>query len=121
MSSAAVAAVISVLSVLSAALGLHIRLKQASEHWKKEAIMVKRRSMMSMAEHPMATVEARPVANSSESTLGGPGSKRWSNAPEYTLDNGGLKHSDEEERLESEIDVARRNSRDQQTMIRRAS
>jgi len=119
--STAVAAVISLLSLFTASLGLHLRLKQASAHWKKEATMVKRRSMMSMNDKPMAVVEGKPMANPSETTLAGPNGKRWSTAPEYTLGNGSLKHSDEEERLESETELARRNSKDQEAMIRRAS
>jgi hypothetical protein len=120
MSSTAVAAMISLLSLFTASLGLHLRLKQASAHWKQEATMVKRRSMMSMNDKPMAVVEGKPIANPSETTLSG---KRWSTAPGYTLGNGvgSLKHSDEEERLESEIELARRNSKDQEAMIRRAS
>jgi hypothetical protein len=117
------------LSVFTASLGLHLRLKKASDHWKTEATMVKRRSMMSMTDKPMAVVEPR----TSESTLGGgtvtSTNKRWSNAPEYTLGaangngNGGAKttESDEEERLESEVELARRYSKDQEGMIRRAS
>jgi hypothetical protein len=113
------------MSVCTAALGLHLRLKQASAHWKEEATMVKRRSMMSMADKPMAVVEPK----ASDSTLGGLGNRRWSNAPEYTLgvgvgsgtSNSKTVDSDEEERLESEVELARRYSKDQETMIRRAS
>jgi hypothetical protein len=118
MGSTAVAGVISLLSLFTASLGLHLRLKQASSHWKKEATMVKHRSMMSMNDKPIAHVEATPT-NASEATLAG--NKRWSNAPEYTLGTGNLGHSDEEERLESKIDLARRNSRENEAMIRRAS
>jgi hypothetical protein len=120
--STAVAAVISLLSLFTASIGLHLRLKQASAHWKQKATMVKRRSMMSMNDRPMAVIGGKPIANPSETTLSGPNGKRWSTAPEYTLGNGvgSLKHSDEEERLESETELARRNSKDQEAMIRRA-
>ena len=118
ISSTAVAGVISLLSIFTASLGLHLRLKQASTHWKEEATMNKRRSMMSMADKPMASVEARSMTGS-EATLGADGKRRYSNAPEYTL--GSVRHSDEEERLESKIDLSRTNSRDNEAMIRRAS
>lgn len=118
MSSTAVAGVISLLSIFTASLGLHLRLKKASSHWKEEASMNKRRSMLSMADRPMASVEAKSMTGS-EMTVGPDGGRRYSNAPEYTL--GSVGHSDEEERLESKVDLARRNSRDDEAMIRRAS
>jgi hypothetical protein len=118
ISSTAVAGVISLLSIFTASLGLHLRLKQASAHWKEEATMNKRRSMMSMADKPMASVEARSMTGS-EATLGADGKKRYSNVPEYTL--GSIGHSDEEERLESKIDLSRKASRDNEAMVRRAS
>jgi len=80
--------------------------------------MNKRRSMLSMADKPMANVEARSMTGS-EMTVGVDGKRRYSNVPEYTL--GSVGHSDEEERLESKIDLSRGNSRDNQAMIRRAS
>jgi hypothetical protein len=116
MSSTAVAGVISLLSIFTASLGLHLRLKQASTHWKEEATMNKRRSMMSMADKPMASVEARSMTGSE---VGADGKKRYSNVPEYTL--GSVGHSDEEERLESKIDLSERSSRDNEAMVRRAS
>lgn len=119
MGSTAVAAVISLLSIFTASLGLHLRLKQASAHWKEEASMNKRRSMLSMADRPMATVEAKSMLGSEAASIGGDGKRRYSNVPEYTL--GSVRHSDEEERLESKIDLARRNSRDNEAMVRRAS
>jgi hypothetical protein len=79
--------------------------------------MVKRRSIMSMADKPMASVEAKSMVNSERTSV--EGSRRYSNAPEYTF--GSVGHSDEEERLESKIDLARRNSRDNEAMVRRAS
>ena len=118
ISSTAVAGVISLLSIFTASLGLHLRLKQASTHWKAEATMNKRRSMMSMADKPMASVEARSMTGS-EATLGADGKRRYSNVPEYTL--GSVGHSDEEERLESKIDLSRKTSRDNEAMVRRAS
>ena len=128
MSSTAVAAVISLLSIFTASLGLHIRLKQASVHWKEEATMNRRRSMMSTLDNPMASVTAGGAVESK--IEGGPGSnKRWSNAPEYTMhgqerSSGSIaKHDDEEERLGSQLDLTRNAStaREQETMIRRAS
>jgi len=118
ISSTAVAGVISLLSISTASLGLHLRLKQASTHWKEEATMNKRRSMMSMADKPMASVEARSMTGS-EATLGADGKRRYSNVPEYTL--GSVGHSDEEEKLESKIDLSRKTSRDNEAMVRRAS
>lgn len=79
--------------------------------------MNKRRSMMSMADKPMANVEARSMTGSE--MTGVDGKKRYSNVPEYTL--GSVGHSDEEERLESKIDLTRRSSRDNEAMVRRAS
>jgi hypothetical protein len=79
--------------------------------------MVKRRSIMSMADKPMASVEAKSMVNSERTSV--EGSRRYSNAPEYTF--GSVGHSDEEERLGSKIDLARRNSRDNEAMVRRAS
>jgi hypothetical protein len=118
MSSTAVAGVISLLSIFTASLGLHLRLKQASTHWKEEASMNKRRSMMSIADKPMASVEARSMTVS-EATIGVDGKKRYLSVPEYTL--GSVGHSDEEERLESKIDLSRKTSRDNEAMVRRAS
>lgn len=72
---------------------------------------------MSMADKPMANVEARSMTGSE--MTGVDGKKRYSNVPEYTL--GSVGHSDEEERLESKIDLTRRSSRDNEAMVRRAS
>lgn len=123
--STAVAAVISLLSIFTASLGLHIRLKQASAHWKEEASMNRRRSMMSTLDNPMASVTASVAV---EPKLERGGSKRWSNVPEYTMhgqerSSGSIaKHDDnEEERLGSQLDLTRNSAREQETMIRRAS
>ena len=129
--STAVAAVISLLSIFTASLGLHIRLKQASAHWKEEATMNRRRSMMSTLDNPMASVTAAGVgAGTVEAKLERGGSKRWSNVPEYTMhgketsmSSSIAKHDDEEERLGSQLDLTRNAAiaREQETMIRRAS
>lgn len=125
--STAVAAVISLLSLFTAALGLHIRLKQASAHWKEEATMVRRRSsMISNLENPIASVTAGTATGGGPNDNGG--NKRWSNVPEYTMHGqersitgSMVKHSDEEERLGSQLDLSRTTAREQETMIRRAS
>lgn len=81
--------------------------------------MVRRRSMMSTAENPMASVTAGEPN-------GIAGNKRCSNAPDYTLhgttpSGSMMKHSDEEERLDGEVELTKSSSRDQEKMIRRAS
>ncbi|EIW72771.1 hypothetical protein TREMEDRAFT_26328 [Tremella mesenterica DSM 1558] len=45
METTAVAAMISLFALFTAGWGLHLRLRQAQEQWKEEAVMVRRRSM----------------------------------------------------------------------------
>lgn len=82
--------------------------------------MVRRRSsMMSGVEHPMASVTSTSTAVDGSGAGAGAGAKRWSNAPEYTLQP--TKQGDEEERLDSDLDLSKKNSRDRESIIRRAS
>ena len=126
--STAVAALMSLLALFAAVWGLHLRLKDAQKHWKEEAVMVRRRSMA------MSGVNVDHEGR--VSTLGvdvekNNGDKRWSNAPEYrqnATSQAGHRGSmikdpnyGEEERLDEDLELAKRNSRDQEMMVRRAS
>lgn len=80
---------------------------------------------MSTLDNPMASVTAGE-GGPKHADPAGLGSKRWSNAPDYTLhgrtpSGSMIKHSDEEERLDGEVELKKASSRDQETMIRRAS
>lgn len=118
----------SLLALFAAVWGLHLRLKDAQKHWKEEAVMVRRRSMA------MSGVNVDHEGR--VSTLGvdvekNNGDKRWSNAPEYrqnATSQAGHRGSmikdpnyGEEERLDEDLELAKRNSRDQEMMVRRAS
>ena len=126
--STAVAALMSLLALFAAVWGLHLRLKDAQKHWKEEAVMVRRRSMA------MSGVNLDQGGR--VSTLGvdvekNNGEKRWSNAPEYgqtaasQADHRGSMIKDpiygEEERLDQDLELAKRNSRGQEMLVRRAS
>ena len=125
MVSTAVAALISLLSFFFAAWGLHLRLKSAQAHWKEEAVMLRRRSLaMSAAgiDADKITGQVRPPSSNSMN-------KRvsWMNdadSAEYTMNRGGsiTKHPNgTKEQLDVTLEDARRNSREQEAMIRRAS
>jgi len=123
----------SLFALFAAAWGLHLRLKDAQAHWKEEAVMVRRRSM--------ALSAAGALGDESRSTLNSLGvhvekgghngtSARWSDVPEYNRGQAipGYRGSmvkdpnyDDEERLDRELNLAKRNSRDQEMMVRRAS
>lgn len=126
--STAVAAMLSLFSLFTAIWGLHLRLRSAQSQWKEEAVMVRRRSMALSAAGINPDKHEGP--RGSTSTLGynsdiKNGSQRWSDAPHYPVASGFAKRSSmvkimgEEERLEEELERARRNSRDQD-MVRRA-
>ena len=131
--STAVAALMSLLSLFTAAWGLHLRLAKAQKQWKEEAVMVRRRSMAMSAAGMMMSGDCGDGRPESRLGLGVDGqnglSKRWSDAPEYQSQAGvGPRGSivkvtlpDEEETLDATLAQARRNSRDQQMMIKRAS
>ena len=124
--STAVAALISLMSLFTAIWGLHLRLRAAQTQWKGEAVMVRRRSMALSA---AAAAEGRPLSTIEIEKAGG---RRWSDAPDY---NGSVAHQPQgyrgsmikdpdygaEERLETDLDIAKRNSREQEMMVRRAS
>jgi hypothetical protein len=121
---------------------LHLRLSKAQEDWKKEAIMVRRRSMaFSASGIPHDGMGNRlsvsmPGNGESSTAVGSEAEKRWSSQPNNVgnyYSNGGVEPgvarrssvmkdqmslSDEEERLESDLEVARRNSRDHATLQR---
>ncbi|GFZ43538.1 hypothetical protein JCM24511_01258 [Saitozyma sp. JCM 24511] len=129
METTAVAAMISLISLFTAGWGLHLRMSEAQSHWKEEAVMVRRRSMALSAAH--AAVGAGDGSADSEGS-GSVEKLRWSNAPEYSSTNGSvsgrrsstakdLHMTVDDERLESSLEEARRNSRDQVAMIRRES
>lgn len=124
----AVAALMSLFAFGLAVWGLHLRLRGAQAQWKEEAVMVRRRSM---------ALSAAGAAGRG-SSLGvnvEKGSGRWSDVPEYNGAQGvnaggaaGYRGSmvkdpryEDEERLEAELDLAKRHSRDQEMMVRRAS
>ncbi|OCF41769.1 hypothetical protein I317_04375 [Kwoniella heveanensis CBS 569] len=113
METTAVAALFSLISLVTAIWGLHLRLRGAQIQWKEEAVMVRRRSMALCASGAVGPDEAASLGGS----LGGTGSirvggtnrdskafeKRWSTstlglgvgpggavAPEYSTN--GLQH-----------------------------
>jgi hypothetical protein len=121
---------ISLISLFTAGWGLHLRMSEAQSHWKEEAVMVCRRSMAFSAAHA-AVGGAEGGAADSEGS-GSVEKLRWSNAPEYSSTTGSvsgrrsstakdLPMTVDDERLESSLEEARRNSRDQVAMIRRES
>ena len=118
----------SLFALFAAAWGLHLRLKAAQSHWKEEAVMVRRRSMA------LSAAGAIGIEAQSQGGLGGnvekrSNSGRWSDVPEYNgQSRPGYRGSmvkdpnyEDEERLERELDLAKRNTRDQEMMVRRAS
>jgi hypothetical protein len=119
---------ISLLALFAAVWGLHLRLKDAQEHWKEEAVMVRRRSM---AMSGINVEEGGRVSSLSVDVEKHNGGKRWSDAPEYRQEAPSQydrresmvkdPHHDEEERLDHDLELARRNSRGQEMMLRRAS
>ncbi len=128
--STAVAALMSLLSLLLAVWGLHLRLRFAQAHWKEEAVMVRRRSMALSVAGGGGGGAAVGSESNAVGQLGGVGEKngsnRWSDAPESYYPSGAkrgsmAKEMGDEESLEAELEMARRNSRDQEMMVRRAS
>ena len=120
----AVAALMSLFAFALAIWGLHLRLKSAQKGWKEEAVMVRRKSMalsMAAANELRGGLGVHPEKNNG----------RWSEVPDYNQSNANLKSDrgsmikdpiyGEEERLEAELELAKRNSRDQEMMVRRAS
>ncbi|WVO19911.1 uncharacterized protein IAS62_001201 [Cryptococcus decagattii] len=125
--SAAVAALLSLLSLGTAVWGLHLRPRSAQSHWREEAVMVCRRSMALFASGAVRPEDA--------ATLGVAGiflvkkdSQRWStnssDVPSYTANSGALQHRDngfkagyqpdietgEEEEIDVKLEEAKRNS-----------
>lgn len=138
--STAVAALISLFSLFTAIWGLHLRLSKAQEDWKKEAVMVRRRSMAFSASgiphDGMGNRLSVSMPADSSTAVGSEAEKRWSsqsnNVVNYYSGAGvepgvvrrssvmkdQMSLSDEEERLESDLEVARRNSREHATLQR---
>jgi hypothetical protein len=130
---------LSLFSLFTAIWGLHLRLRSAQSQWKEEAVMVRRRSMALSAAginpNPNSSSNSNPSKEGvnmrgSTSSLGynsdiKNGSQRWSDVPDYPVASGFAKRSSmvkimgDEEKLEEELERARRNSRDQD-MVRRA-
>ena len=113
----------SLFSLGTAIWGLHLRLKAAQAHWKEEAVMVRRRSMALSAAGAIGS-----QSTSIENALAGEKtrSRRWSEAADSYFPSGAprasmLKEEEEEERLDNDIAMAKRNSREQDGMLRRAS
>ena len=125
METTAVAALMSLFALFAAVWGLYLRLKKAQKGWKEEAVMVRRRSMALSA----AALEAAGMGGMGPdgrlSSLGvqvekGDAANPNGNyAPGYRSSIAKDMTDEEEEHLESQLDIARRNSRDQ--MIKRAS
>lgn len=118
----------SLFAFFAAMWGLHLRLKGAQAQWKEEAVMVRRRSMALSAAGGMGDRLSSLGVHVEKG-----GSSRWSDTPDYN-NNGQVQgqagyrgsmikdpNYGEEERLDNELAAARRNSRDQEMMIRRAS
>jgi hypothetical protein len=136
METTAVAALVSLFALFAAVWGLHLRLKAAQAQWKEEAVMVRRRSM-ALSAAGAAGGNLHSDGLSHVNSLGVNIDKenardRWSDVPEYTNPNGnhaagnrGSMIKDpyygEQERLEADLELAKRNSRDQEMMIKRAS
>lgn len=139
--STAVAALISLFALFTAFWGLHLRLSSAQEAWKSEAVMVRRRSMaLSASGIPHDGFGNRlsvnmPAGESSTAVGSDNLEKRWSNASYaggyYNNPTGGVgvdRRSsvmkdglgEEEERLDNELETARRNSREH-AVVQRAS
>ncbi|ODO07256.1 hypothetical protein L198_00835 [Cryptococcus wingfieldii CBS 7118] len=146
METTAVAAVMSLLSLGTAVWGLHLRLKQAQSHWRDEAVMVRRRSMALFASGAVRPEDANALASlgMTEGAVEKRGSKRWSSSsevPGYPQSSNGLQHrgsmvkatyspetdpealpaGEEEEQIDAKLAEARRNSMDQEMILRRQS
>ena len=133
---------ISLFALFTAFWGLHLRLTAAQAEWKKEAIMVRRRSMAlsasgiphdGMGNRLSVSMPAGESSTAVGSDTNAYGEKRWSNqsgaAGYYGAEPVGRRSSvmkdgvgmeDEEERLEADLAMARRNSREH-AILQRAS
>jgi hypothetical protein len=126
--STAVAALMSLLALFAAVWGLHLRLKGAQRQWKEQAVMVRRRSL---AMSGMNVDNEGRVSTLSVNGEKNNGRGRWSDVPEYQQNatpQAGHRGSitkdpnyGDEERLDQDLELAKRNSRDQEVMVRRAS
>ncbi|WVQ70938.1 hypothetical protein IAR50_000463 [Cryptococcus sp. DSM 104548] len=147
METTAVAAVMSLLSLGTAVWGLHLRLRQAQSHWRDEAVMVRRRSMALFASGAVRPEAANTLASLgvTEGGVGKRSSKRWSSSsdvPGYSQNGSVLQHrgsmvkatyspgtdpegqptvEEEEEQIDAKLAEARRNSMEQEMVLRRQS